>query len=221
MCPTYKNAIRFTPGKDDPSKANEEIRAAVSELQSKYNKYTASTSPDKSDVWDKGVIGDWDVSNVTDMSKLFLDFYKFNEPLNDWNVSNVNNMSYMFGGCFVTYTDTTDKGMFGNIAANFKQSLTNLNNIRVRDVSYCMSFNQPLDKWDVSKATDMSSMFSGCTYFDQNISNWDVRNVTDMNRMFVDCSKFNQPFDNWKVNPTTNLNYMFSDCSNFNQPAIS
>jgi surface protein len=36
-------------------------------------------------------IGDWDVSNVTNMEDLFIDA-NFNEPIGNWNVSNVTNM---------------------------------------------------------------------------------------------------------------------------------
>ena len=44
-----------------------------------------------------GEIEDWDVSNVTDMEKMFRAAGSFNQPLNNWNVSNVNNMGFMFG----------------------------------------------------------------------------------------------------------------------------
>jgi surface protein len=40
-------------------------------------------------------INSWDVSAVTNMSKLFF-LHNFNEPLDGWNVSNVTNMSEMF-----------------------------------------------------------------------------------------------------------------------------
>ena len=35
----------------------------------------------------------WNVSNVTDMSGMFLGATSFNQPLNNWNVSNVKFMS--------------------------------------------------------------------------------------------------------------------------------
>ena len=35
-------------------------------------------------------LGNWDVSNVTDMSGMFNDANLFNQPLSNWNVSNVN-----------------------------------------------------------------------------------------------------------------------------------
>ena len=43
-----------------------------------------------------GLIGDWDVSGITDMSKLVSGLTKFNEPLSNWNTSSVTDMSGMF-----------------------------------------------------------------------------------------------------------------------------
>jgi surface protein len=45
------------------------------------------------------VIGDWDVSEVTNMNELFAGNKNFNEPLNNWNVSKVTEMDEMFSGC--------------------------------------------------------------------------------------------------------------------------
>ena len=41
-------------------------------------------------------INNWNVSNVTDMNNMFLSALDFNQPLNKWNVSNVLNMEGMF-----------------------------------------------------------------------------------------------------------------------------
>ncbi len=38
----------------------------------------------------------WDVSRVTNMSKLFYGCESFDKNINGWNVSNVTNMSFMF-----------------------------------------------------------------------------------------------------------------------------
>lgn len=43
-----------------------------------------------------GHISNWDTSEVTDMSLLFLDKNSFNEDISSWNVSNVTDMTFMF-----------------------------------------------------------------------------------------------------------------------------
>ena len=43
-----------------------------------------------------GNISDWDTSNITDMSKLFRNYYTFNEDISRWDVSKVTNMGNMF-----------------------------------------------------------------------------------------------------------------------------
>ena len=43
-----------------------------------------------------GEIRNWDVSNVTSMSSMFMGARSFNQPLNNWNVSKVETMFAMF-----------------------------------------------------------------------------------------------------------------------------
>ncbi len=43
-----------------------------------------------------GVISDWDVSQVTDMSELFSNKSNFNADISGWDVSSVTDMRYMF-----------------------------------------------------------------------------------------------------------------------------
>ena len=47
------------------------------------------------------------------------------------------------------------------------------------------SFNQPLDKWDVSRVTSMWHMFERAGSFNQPLNNWNVSKVTDMSEMFL------------------------------------
>jgi len=47
-----------------------------------------------------GYIHSWNVSEVTDMSKLFYRKYYFNDNISKWNVSNVIDMSCMFYNAF-------------------------------------------------------------------------------------------------------------------------
>ena len=40
------------------------------------------------------------------------------------------------------------------------------------------SFNQPLNKWNVSKVTNMEAMFYGAESFNQPLNKWNVSKVT-------------------------------------------
>ena len=78
----------------------------------------------------------WNVQNITDMSRMFYYCINFNQPLNNWDVSNVTDMSYMFFNC-----------------KKFNQPLNNWNVSNVTDMTWmfynCYDFNQPLNNWDV------------------------------------------------------------------------
>ena len=58
-------------------------------------------------------IGGWDVSNVTNMNKLFKN-NNFNEPLNYWDVSNVTNMEEMFANC-INYNQPLNNWNVSNV----------------------------------------------------------------------------------------------------------
>jgi len=152
----------------------------------------------------KGPIGDWDVSHITDMSRVFLN-KNFNEPLTNWDVSNVIDMSEMFCGCH-----------------NFNQPLNHWNVSNVNNMfgmfQNCYKFNQPLDRWNVSNVTSMRLMFYGCYEFNQSLNTWDVSNVDNMFGTFSNCRQFNQPLDRWNVSNVNNMSEMFNYCEQFNQP---
>ena len=113
-----------------------------------------------------GHISCWDTSDVTDMSKLFLDASSFNQPIGNWDVSNVKIMHSMFHGAF-----------------SFNQPIGNWNVSNVTDMSSMFyratAFNQPIGNWDVSNVTDMGSMFEHAKSFNQNINRWKINNSID------------------------------------------
>jgi len=59
-------------------------------------------------------INEWDVSNVTDMTELFMNNRDFNENINDWNVSNVTSMQSLFYGC-IEFNQPLDKWNVSNV----------------------------------------------------------------------------------------------------------
>ena len=82
-------------------------------------------------------------------------------------------------------------------------------------------FNGDISEWNVSNVKNMSGMFWACKSFDKDISNLDVSNVTDMSYMFSECESFNQDISNWDVSNVTNMRAMFSYCKSFNQDISS
>ena len=73
-----------------------------------------------------------------------------------------------------------------------------------------------IENWDVSKVTNMNSMFQDCYKFNADLSNWDVSSVGDMRDMFFSCKVFNSDLSNWDVSGVKNMAGMFEECENFN-----
>ncbi len=143
-------------------------------------------------------IGNWDVSQVTDMSNMFFSS-AFNQPIANWDVSKVTTMNGMF--CY---------SQFNQPIGNWDVSkVTDMSNLFKGDWMWMDNvnpFNHPLENWDVSNVKDMTEMFSS-SQFNQPIGNWDVSKVTSMSWMFF-SSKFNQPIGNWDVHNVTNMGGM-------------
>ena len=83
-------------------------------------------------------ISKWNVSNVTNMNRMFRSTKSFNQPLNDWDVSNVTNMAHMF------YMEV---GKY-KVPSVFNQPLDNWDVSNVVNMSYMFfgakKFNQSL-----------------------------------------------------------------------------
>ena len=144
----------------------------------------------------------WDVSNVTDMSSMFLNS-SFNHNISSWNVSNVTDMS----------------GMFSDSSFNQDISSWDVSNVKNMKLMFCGSyFNHDISLWDVSNVTDMSFIFRSSS-FNQDISSWDVSKVKNMSHMFAD-SNFNLDISSWNVSNVTDMRSMFS-YSSFNHDISS
>ena len=62
----------------------------------------------------------------------------------------------------------------------------------------CVKFNQPLDKWNVSKVEDMYGMFRSCKNFNQPLDKWNISNLVKITNMFKGADAFNQDLSSWK-----------------------
>ncbi len=182
-----------------------------------------------------------DLSNVTDMSMMFMNCNLFNADIGDWDVSNVANMTDLFNSPGGTFNQdlsawnvsnvTTMSGMFKGLF-DYNQDLNTWDVSNVTDFSSMFmstfAFNGDVTNWNVSKATTMELMFFSAAGFNQDISGWDVSNVTNMGGMFLLAGAFNQNIGNWDVSKVTNMNSMFladvvfnQDISNWNVGAVT
>jgi surface protein len=139
-------------------------------------------------------ISSWDVSNVTDMYRMFTNTTAFNnygsEDIRYWNTSIVTNMNSMFSGTYA-----------------FNQPIGSWDTSKVTDMiamfMYATAFNQNIGSWDTSKVTNMNAMFYNATAFNNNgspdIGNWNTAKVAAMNSMFQGASIFNQNLSGWNV----------------------
>ena len=73
-----------------------------------------------------------------------------------------------------------------------------------------------IGEWDVSRVTDMSSMFSKAAAFDGDISTWDVSNIKDMSSMFLYATSFNSDISTWDVSRVITMSVMFRWGTSFN-----
>ena len=117
---------------------------------------------------------------------------------------------------------TTMRSAFSG-AANMVYAATDDPDLsRVTDMSSMFagaaSFNGDISAWDVSGVTNIQGMFAGAASFNQPLDVWDVSGVTDMSVMFNGASAFNQPLDSWDTSSVTGMSRMFSGADSFNQP---
>jgi surface protein len=144
----------------------------------------------------------WDVSGVTDMELLFLNYPAFNEPINNWDVAQV----------------TTMEGMFSD--GDFNQDIASWNTRRVTTMKDMFVntgfFDQNIGSWNTGAVIDMSGMFKDTGTFNGDISAWDVSKVQDMESMFQDATSFNQDITSWSHDPSgPYYNNMFKDATAF------
>jgi len=76
--------------------------------------------------------------------------------------------------------------------------------------------NIDISKWDVSNVVDMNYMFYD-SFLNVDISSWDVSSVVDMNHMFQNAYAFNQNIGSWNVSNVRNMSFMFQGAQAFNQ----
>ena len=114
-----------------------------------------------------GVMGDWDVSKVTNMYATFYDVSAFNADISNWNTVAVTNMESMFQSAPAFNADISkwDTAAVTTMRATF---------------SYASTFNSDISKWNTAAVTDMKYTFNRASAFNSDISKWNTAAVTIM-----------------------------------------
>jgi uncharacterized repeat protein (TIGR01451 family) len=172
--------------------------SACSDLSNMFNGAESIGSASELGNWN------WDVSNISDMSAMFVGATSFNQDIGSWNTTNVTNMQSLFRN-----------------ASSFNQNLSGWDTNSVSDMSFMFAgatvFDQDISTWSTLNVTNMSFMFAGATAFNQDISSWDTSNVIDMSVMFQGASSFNQNISSWDISAAVDVGFMFAGASLFNQ----
>ena len=100
--------------------------------------------------------------------------------------------------------DKTATYLFGGVV--FSANDTSSRNLKYINVKNC----------DMSRATDLSGMFSGSKYLKciYGLETWNTGNVTNMSQMFNGCNQLQSiAIEDWDVRKVTDMHYMFFNCS--------
>ena len=173
-----------------------------------------------------GVVTQWDVSEVTDMSALFEGHDAFNGDVTAWDVSSVEDMSFMFSDCQAFDQDISNwvvskvrdmSFMFSNsrktrtILESEIDPVLQINVYTSVDSFVRTSFNRPLASWDTSGVIDMSGMFKNADEFNQDLNIWDTGKVRSFSKMFENARYFNGNITNWNTQSAVDVSGMFSN----------
>jgi surface protein len=124
--------------------------------------------------------------------------------------------------------DTSEVISFGNFlglaSPTFNSHVNDFDMSKVTDISsmfrWQYGFNQPLNNWNTSNISNFSGMFDRVS-FNQPLSNWDTKKATSMFAMFINNPIFNQDVSHFITSGCTNMYYIFYNCSQFNQDISS
>ena len=184
--------------------------------------------------------GNWDVSKVEQMGQMFANSYLFDDAnLSKWNVSKVKNFSQFLSQCSAFSGDLGSWDVSGcqNFSSMFRGCAEftghGLENWKVGRGIYframfhsCLALNFNPAGWDISKTSDLSSMFYKCQKLGSGSVTVDftawaprVKHVKDFSDMFRGCRYFTgKGVATWlmdKNNKAVNLSGMFAECEKF------
>lgn len=140
------------------------------------------------------------MNNVKSMNSTFYGCNNFNSSLNAWDVSKVINMAGTFWAT----------GKFNNGGESFTwgEKTANVTSF-FGTFSSATAFNQDINNWNVSSATNMNNMFYGATAFNKPLNQWNTGKVETMVDMFGGATAFDQNIGGWDISALRNAATMF------------
>lgn len=167
-----------------------------------------------------GQIGNWNVSNVTNMQSMFRGVLggprnTFNSYIGDWNTSSVTDMSFMFDWCNFNQDISTKVVTVGGST----YTAWDMSNVLTISIMFRgnLVFNQPIENWNTSNIQGMFGVFNSANSFNRPIEIWDTSSVTSMGQMFQANPLFNRPIGVWNTSSVTDMREMFNGNGGFNQ----
>ena len=94
-------------------------------------------------------------------------------------------------------------------------AVTDMSSLFVREDGLATVFKADISEWKVGNVNNMSSMFKRAYNFSSDLSKWNVSNVTDMSSMFMDAYYFSSDLSEWNVSKVTNMSSMFKSAIEF------
>ena len=157
-------------------------------------------------IWN-GVVDNWDMSGVTDITAMFRSAKSFNQPVTSWDTSSFTNTSFVFHGALV-----------------FNQPLNswNMSNVTqgMQMFSYANAFNQDLSSWDISNVlgNNFQALLTGASSFNSPL-NWSVINFSGVYLFLKDATSFDQSLASWDISTISFSTNSFMTGGGFVTPA--
>ncbi len=165
-------------------------------------------------------ISGWDVGKVTNMNQMFSGANQFNQDISGWNVSQVTDMNLMFNQA-KNFNQDIGGWDISSVGGNFNRFADNSNLLRDYLPRFILSEINKFEYDDINQALNDNYNIANGTGMGyrlfSHISNWNVSQVTDMNQLFLNRTTFNYNISGWDVSKVTDMNQMFSGVSDFNQ----
>ncbi len=179
-------------------------------------------------------MNNWDISNVTTLSKCFKSSSSFNTDISNWNTSSVTSMSEMFRSAS-SFNQPINTNYLTDAQSPTGTAYTawdvSSNGSFAHFLDGASSFNQDIGSFKLksSGTISMSKMFQSASSFNQDINTksvtigpntyaaWNTSQVTNFNSMFQSNSIFNSSISKWNTSSVLNMSYMFYGANKFNQ----